>query len=63
MRVRIFSGVIALILLFCLLFLLPVWTLPVAASLLSALAVREFLGATGFVKNRSARPSAPPTAS
>ena len=53
MRVRIFSGVIALILLFCLLFLLPVWTLPIAASLLSALAVREFLGATGFVKNRA----------
>lgn len=53
MRVRIISAAAALAGLYCLLFLLPEWTIPAAASVLSALAVREFLGATGFVKNRA----------
>ncbi len=52
MRKRIISAAVALAALYVLLFLLPEWAIPAAVSLCSALAVREFLGATGFVRNR-----------
>ena len=53
MKIRIISGLTALALLLCVLFLLPDWVLAVVGAVLSALGVREFLGATGFVKNRA----------
>ena len=53
MKIRIISGLTAVALLLCMLFLLPDWVLAAAGAVLSALGVREFLGATGFVKNRA----------
>ncbi len=53
MRIRILSSVVALALLYAILFLSPLWVIPVVMMALSVLMVREFLGATGFVKNRA----------
>ncbi len=53
MFVRIISGVIAVALLFCILYLCPVWAIPLALMVLNVIAVHEFLAATKFVKNRA----------
>lgn len=53
MWVRILSSAAALALLFGVLFWLPEWVIPAVMMVLCAIMVREFLGATGFIKNRA----------